>query len=97
MVVRVRRRRESLEPDGPHDPHDALVVDRRAALLAEFCGDSGGSVGAVGVLVSLAYPGRGLGFDRLAVRSRGCGAAPMVEARAGQAEDVAEPLTPCRR
>ncbi|MDA5286018.1 hypothetical protein [Streptomyces sp. Isolate_45] len=42
--------------------------------------------------MDLARPGLDPGFDSLAGRSRGCGASPVVEARAGQAEDVAEPL-----
>jgi hypothetical protein len=48
---------DSLEPDGPHDPCDALVV-ALFALVAEFGGDPGGSVGAAGLLVDLAYPDR---------------------------------------
>lgn len=46
-----------LEPDRSHDPRDPLVVDHRAALVTELGGDPWGPVGAVGVLVNLAYPG----------------------------------------
>lgn len=49
---------DALEPDCPHDPRDPLVVDHlAAAVVAELSGDPRGAIGAVGVLVDLAYPG----------------------------------------
>lgn len=82
---------DSLEPDGPHDPRDAFVLDPYP-LVAEFGGDPGGAVGAVGVLMDLAYPGCEPGFNGLPGRPCGRGAAPVLEARAGDPKDVAQPL-----
>src|SRR4051794_3897090 len=62
------------------------------ALLAEFGGDPGDSVGAVRFPVYGPYPGSELGVGRLPggpVRGR---PAPVVEAGAGDAEDAAQPL-----
>ncbi len=48
---------DPFDPGRPHDPSDAFVVDRLAARLPEFGGDSRGSVGAVRFLVHGPYPG----------------------------------------
>lgn len=65
-VVRCRLpQADAFQADGPHDPRDPLVIDHQAAVLAELRGDPRGAVGAVGVLVNLAYPGREFGLGGL--------------------------------
>lgn len=74
---------DSLEPNGPHDPRDAVVIDPYP-LVAEFGGDPGGAVGAVGVLVDRAYPLYKPVLDGLPGRPCGSGAAPVVRSSSGR-------------
>lgn len=82
----------SLRPGRPHDPGDAFVVDRDTVLLAVLGGDPRGSAGAVRFLVHRSYPGGRLRVGRLPGGPVRGGPAPVVEARAADAEDAAEPL-----
>ncbi len=83
---------ESGDAGGPHQPGDPLVVHRLAAIVAELGGDPGDAAGVVRAGVDSGDLGGQPFVGCLPSGPRRCDGLPVIEARTGDTQGLAQPL-----